>query len=90
MEIVTIACPLGFTDPNVADNAPIWLDSNGIEYRVASGLLDGYALEEDIDAITGEASKPAKAQPDRVNTVVGMDGIDALGAMGLTLKKVKV
>lgn len=77
MNIVTIACPAGFTDPNVADNAPIWLDASGIEYMVASGPLEGY-----------ESTEPSLAAPDRVNVVVGMDGLDALAAMGLTVKEV--
>lgn len=77
MDIVTIACPPGFTDPNVDPaTAPIWLDANGIEYQVASGLLEGYTTTE-----------PIQAQPDRVNVVVGMDGLDALAAMGLTVKE---
>lgn len=76
MEITTIACPQGFTDPNVdPDQAPIWVDAAGAEYEVASGLMDGY-----------ETSDPIQAQPDRVNVVVGMSGLDALAAMGLTLK----
>lgn len=86
MDIVTIACPPNFTDPNVADNAPIWIDSSGIEYQVASGLLDGYALARDNEVITDETSAPALAQPDRVNVIVGMDGLAALAAMGLTVK----
>lgn len=74
METVTIACPPGFTDPNVDPaTAPIWVDANNIEYQVASGLLDGYTT-----------SDPILAQPDRVNVVVGMDGLAALAAMGLT------
>jgi hypothetical protein len=77
MDIVTIACPPGFTDPNVDPaTAPIWLDANGIEYQVASGLLEGYTTTE-----------PIQAQPDRVNVVVGMNGLDALAAMGLTVKE---
>ena len=76
MEVTTIACPPGFTDPNVAENAPIWLDANGIEYQVASGPLEGYTTTE-----------PIPAQPDRVNVVVGMNGLDALAAMGLTVKE---
>ena len=75
MEVTTIACPPGFTDPNVAENAPIWLDANGIEYQVASGPLEGYTTTE-----------PIPAQPDRVNVVVGMNGLDALAAMGLVVK----
>jgi hypothetical protein len=75
MDIVTIACPPNYTDPNVAENAPIWLDANGVEYAVASGPLEGYVT-----------SDPIEAQPDRVNVVVGMDGLAALAAMGLTVK----
>lgn len=76
METVTIACPPGFTDPNVDPaTAPVWIDANNIEYQVASGLLDGYT-----------ASDPILAQPDRVNVIVGMDGLAALAAMGLTPK----
>lgn len=78
MDIVTIACPPNFTDPNVADNAPIWVDANDIEYKVASGPLEGYTTTE-----------PIPAQADRVNVVVGMNGLDALAAMGLTLKEIK-
>jgi hypothetical protein len=76
MEITTIACPVGFIDENVAENAPIWLDANGVEYQVASGLLEGYTTSEPIEATSG-----------RVNVVVGMDGLDALAAMGLTVKE---
>ena len=76
MEITTIACPPGFTDPNVVENAPIWLDSNGIEYQVVSGQIgDEYVT-----------SDPIQAQPDRVNVVVGMNGLDALAAMELVVK----
>ena len=76
MDIVTIACPPGYTDPNVADNAPIWLDANGVEYMVASGPIEGYAT-----------SDPIQATPKRVSVVVGMNGLDALAAMGLTVKE---
>lgn len=76
MDVVTIACPPGFTDPNVADNAPIWLDADGVEYQVASGPLEGYTTTE-----------PIPAQTDRVNVVVGMDGLTALAEMGLTVKE---
>lgn len=86
MDIVTIACPPNFTDPNVADNAPIWLDANGIEYKVASGPLDGYILEDEGEVIPYETSDPVEAQADRVNVIVGMDGLAALAAMGLTVK----
>ena len=75
MEITTIACPPGFADPNVDPaTAPIWTDGT-TDYQVASGLLEGYTTTE-----------PIQAQPDRVNVVVGMDGLDALAAMGLVVK----
>jgi hypothetical protein len=75
MEITTIACPSGFTDPNVNPaTAPIWTDGT-TDYQVASGLLEGYTTTE-----------PIQAQADRVNVVVGMDGLDALAAMGLVVK----
>ena len=76
MDIVTIACPVGFTDENVAENAPIWVDANGVEYQVASGLLEGYTTSE-----------PVGATSDRMNVVVGMSGLEALAAMGLTVKE---
>jgi len=75
METTTIACPPGFTDQNVAENAPIWTDGT-TDYQVASGPLEGYTT-----------SNPIQAQPDRVNVVVGMDGLAALAAMGLTVKE---
>jgi hypothetical protein len=75
METTTIACPPGFTDQNVAENAPIWTDGT-TDYQVASGPLEGYTT-----------SDPIQAQPDRVNVVVGMDGLAALAAMGLTVKE---
>jgi hypothetical protein len=78
MDIVTIACARGAVDPNVDyTSAPIWLDSAGIEYRVASGPMDGYTTSE-----------PIQARQNRVNVVVGMSGVDALAAMGLTVKVV--
>ena len=75
MDIVTIACPPGFTDPNVAPaTAPIWTDGT-TDYQVASGLLEGYTTTE-----------PLQAQAGRVNVIVGMNGLAALAAMGLALK----
>lgn len=57
--------------------APIWADGT-TDYLVASGLSD-----EPL-----ETSDPITAQPDRVNIVMGMDGLAALAAMGLTVKQV--
>jgi len=76
MEVTMIACPPGFADPNVDPaTAPIWTDGT-TDYQVASGPLDGYVT-----------SDPIQAQDDRVNVVVGMNGLDALAAMGLTVKE---
>lgn len=55
--------------------APIWTDGT-TDYLVASGMSD-----EPL-----ETSDPIASQPDRVNIVVGMDGLAALAAMGLTAK----
>ena len=75
MEITTIACPPGFTDPNVnPETAPIWTDGT-TDYKVASGPMGGYTT-----------SDPIQALPGRVNVVVGMNGLAALAAMGLSLK----
>jgi hypothetical protein len=77
-QITTIACPPGYTDPNVDPAvAPVWVDADSVEYLVASGMVEGMY----------ETSDPILAQPDRVNVVVGMNGLDALAAMGLTPKE---
>jgi hypothetical protein len=64
--------PIYWCDPNYA---PIWTDGQN-DYLVASGISED----------TLEASDPITAQPDRVNIVVGMEGLAALAAMGLTVK----
>ena len=68
--------PTFWCDPQYA---PIWTDGT-TDYLVASGLSD-----EPL-----ETSDPITAQPDRVNIVVGMDGLDALAAMGLVVKDVEL
>jgi hypothetical protein len=74
-DITTIALPPSMEDPNVnPETAPIWVDDEGNEYLVASGILEGEY----------ETSDPIEAQPDRINVVVDMDGLTALAAMGLT------
>lgn len=81
MQIVTIAVvpalnekPDGtlWCDPRYA---PIWTDGK-TDYLVSSGLSD--------EAL--ETSDPIKAQPTRVNIVVGVDGLTALSEMGLFVK----
>lgn len=82
MNIVTIAVVASLNeredgtlwcDPQYA---PIW--TNGTDdFLVSSGLSD-----EPL-----ETSDPIAAQPDRVNIVVGMEGLAALAEMGLTPKE---
>lgn len=55
--------------------APVWTDGTN-DYLVASGLL-----EEVL-----ESTEPVQAEPDRVNIVVGMEGLTALSEMGLFVK----
>jgi hypothetical protein len=89
LDTTTIALPPSMTDPNVnPETAPIWLDADGNEYLVASGQLDE-PLDEDGNPIPYVTSDPIEAQPDRLNVVVGMDGLSALAAMGLTVKEVE-
>lgn len=78
MDIVTIACPPNFNDPNIANNAATWYDVNGTEYKVTSGLVEGYVT-----------SDPIGVRTNRVNVIVGMNGLEALGTMGLTLLNFK-
>lgn len=88
METVTIACPHGFTDPNVDPaTAPIWTDGIN-DYFVASGPMEGYVLEDGVELIPYVTSEYVQARPVRVNVVVGMSGLDALAAMGLKPKTV--
>lgn len=75
MQTITIACPAGFTHPNVdTATAPSWLDALGNVYRVTSGVLYGEYVSSD----------PVPARPNRINVIVGMNGMSALAAMGLT------
>jgi hypothetical protein len=84
MTITTIALPSSMDDPNVnLETAPIWMDAKGNGYFVASGILAD-PLDEDGNPVPYVTSDPIEAQPDRLNVVVDMDGLDALAAMGLT------
>ena len=81
MEITTLACPPSMSDPNIDPaTAPVWVDAEGNQYLVASGFLDGEYVTSD----------PILAEPDRINAVVAMAGLDALAAMGLTPEPEKV
>ena len=86
--IVTLALPKGFEDPNLDPlTAPVWVDSDGVEYMVASGFLEPKVDEETLEVIEYVTSDPVLANPYRANIVVGMDGLTALGLMGLTVKE---
>ena len=75
MEITTLDCPPSMSDHNIDPaTAPVWVDAEGNQYLVASGFLDGEYVTSD----------PILAEPDRINAVVAMAGLDALAAMGLT------
>lgn len=71
--IVTIACPMGLEHPEVAADSPVWVDATGNEYRVASGVVEGI-----------DPTEWTEAAPDRVTIIVGMEGLAALAAMGLS------
>jgi hypothetical protein len=86
METVTIACPIGLSDTNVDPaTAPIWTDGTN-DYHVASGQLEGYAVEGEDMLTSYVTSEPILAQPNRVNVLVGMGGLESLAAMGLSPK----
>lgn len=72
---VTIACPLAMDHPEVnKEFAPVWIDSTGNEYFVASGVIEG------------EATEDTQADPSRITIITGVDGLSALATMGLTPK----
>lgn len=81
MQIVTIAVVASLNQKSDGTfwcdpvYAPIW-KAGRTNYLVSSGPSD-----EPL-----ETSDPITAKSDRVNIVVGMDGLSALSAMGLTPK----
>ncbi len=75
MSVVTITCPIGLEHQEVLPDAPIWVDSLGNEYRVASGIIEGI-----------EPTEFTVATPDKITVVVGVDGVTALAMMGLIAK----
>lgn len=71
--IVTIACPISMTHDGVNPSvAPIWFDSQGNKYYVASGIIDGCVETEH-----------KKAVPDLVTVIFGLEGLETLSEMGL-------
>lgn len=77
--ITTIACPAAMTHPEVPDAAPVWVDAEGNEYRVASGII------EDC-----KATRHNLANPDKITIMIDMPGLEALAAMGLFIKENEV
>jgi hypothetical protein len=73
--IVTISCPTTMSHPEInPDTAPVWADIHGMEYYVVSGILSEY-----------EATEWTEADPAKITVIVGMDGLQALAEMGLTV-----
>lgn len=78
--ITTIACHVAMTHDGInPDTAPIWTDAEGNEYRVASGVIDGC-----------KATDHTAATPDAVTIMIGPPGLEALAAMGLSVKEAEV
>lgn len=76
MEIVTIACPTNLEHPGVdKTTAPIWIDTLGNEYTVASGIIPDT-----------QQTEWTEAKPDQITVIVGMDAFSALSLMGLKEK----
>jgi hypothetical protein len=80
MNVTTIACPVAMTHPEInPESAPIWTDAEGNEYRVASGVI------EDC-----KATRHKLAKPDKITIMIDLPGLEALAAMGLSVKEVEV
>lgn len=77
--ITTIACPAAMTHPEVPDAAPVWVDAEGNEYRVASGVIDDC-----------KATRHKLAKPDKITIMTDIPGLEALSAMGLSAKEAVV
>jgi hypothetical protein len=74
--ITTIACPLTLSHDFVDTQfAPIWEDEMTNKYYVASGVFD-----QPI-----EPTEHTQADPEKITIIVGMNGLEALAMMGLTL-----
>lgn len=71
----TIACPINQQHQEInPDTAPIWVDSFGNEYLVASGVIQGEPTEHTV------------ATPEKITIISNMEGLDALFLMGLSPK----
>jgi hypothetical protein len=74
MERITIACPIALPCELLSENAPIWIDELGNEYRVASGVLD---------SIPESATYEVKLVDGTIQIVYSNSGLETLAAMGL-------
>lgn len=74
MDIIVIACPIALTCELLSDTAPIWVDVNGNQYRVASGLFDTIP-----ETVTSEV----KTVDGTLQIVYSNSGLETLVQMGL-------
>jgi len=76
---VTIIEPIDMAAHLTSETSPIWQDKNGVRFRVASGLTETppesawWPLHGPLPALEGQTPV----------VIAGMDGLDALSALGL-------
>lgn len=77
---ITVIEPATISPDLTDSDAPIWLDRQGNQYRIASGLAktlpDAAWMPED-----GAIPEPS---PAHAVIIAGMDGLEALDAVGLS------
>lgn len=77
MQITTVAVPIAMTHSFVDQaTAPVWIDSLGNQYQIASGML----------ANPIDSTDHTVATPNQITVIVGVEGLTALAQMGLTPK----
>jgi len=75
MDIIVIACPIALPCELLSDTAPIWVDKEGNQYRVASGLLD---------TVPENVVSEIKPVDGTLQIVYSYSGLETLAQMGLT------
>jgi hypothetical protein len=75
MDIIVIACPIALPCELLSENAPIWVDNEGNEYRVASGIFD---------TVPENVVSEVKTVDGTIQIVYSNSGYETLIAMGLT------
>ena len=75
MDIIVIACPIALPCELLSDTAPIWVDNEGNQYRVASGLLD---------TVPENVVSEVKTVDGTLQVVYSNSGLETLAQMGLT------